>query len=376
MKKYHTHLCLVSAQSIPNITPVLDLSFRPTQVMLLVSPGMLENANHLQSVMQEVGVKVKQCKIDDAWEVDDIRDRVLALLPDDTDGIALNVTGGTKPMSIAAYEVFRGLGLPIFYVHPQKDRVIWMYPQSFDDFNIENRIKLPHFLKSYGVQIAEQPNRKALRGSLQTLSHTLVEHEKKFSTAFGTLNYLAYQANSTLKVALKDKKNWRELNELIDLFAGQGLLELQGDILQFNDEEARFFINGGWLEHHVFSVVQQLRKSGMAIHDMAQSLKVNRGDDVGNELDVAFLYENNLFLIECKTSQFKQGSGADVLYKLDSLTDDLGGLRAKSMLVSYQKISESVKNRAKNNHIQLCVGQDLHRLDQHLRRWMDRHVLA
>ena len=46
----------------------------------------------------------------------------------DLGNLALNVTAGTKIMSLAAYEVFRERGLPIFYVHPQKDLLIPLLP--------------------------------------------------------------------------------------------------------------------------------------------------------------------------------------------------------------------------------------------------------
>ena len=71
----------------------------------------------------------------------------------DAGTIALNATGGTKPMSIAAYEVFRTFGLPIFYVHPEQDRLIWMHPSGRPAVDLANRLDLEPFLRAHGASV-------------------------------------------------------------------------------------------------------------------------------------------------------------------------------------------------------------------------------
>jgi len=363
-----THLCLVSDQPTPNITPLLDSTFKPSKVILLTSPEKQVQAERLKQVIQSSGICVAIRPIDDAMDVEHIRSRVLELLEEHEDGIALNATGGTKPMSIAAYEVFRGLDLPIFYVHPEKDRVIWMHPDNRPAFDIEDRIHLPQFLQAHGVQ-SESMNRTAMSTQLRQLTSILIRDIDHFTKALGTLNYLAYQATSSLQADLpNDKRAWKPLRDLLDLFASEGLLEVAGHTVRFRDDEARFFVNGGWLEHHVFSGVQKIRTGNAHIHDLAQGLEVVRGE-VRNELDVAFLCDNRLHLIECKTKQFKQG-GSDVVYKLDALTDALGGLRARSMLVSFQTLGKADRNRARQAGILVCEGRNIQRLDEVIRHWI------
>ncbi len=67
--------------------------------------------------------------------------------------------------------------------------------------------------------------------------------------------------------------------------------------------------------------------------------------------------------------QFKQ-DGADVVYKLDALTDALGGLRARSMLVSFQVIGKADKSRAEQAHIKVCAGRHIQRLDEMIANWI------
>ncbi len=129
-----THLCLVSAQATPNLTPVLNPETAPKRVILLVSQDMRQRADWLEAILRPRGIGVEQWPIDDAWDVEHIQLRVLEFLERETSllesrDIALNATGGTKPMSIAAYEAFRAYDLPIFYVHPERDRLTLAAPK-------------------------------------------------------------------------------------------------------------------------------------------------------------------------------------------------------------------------------------------------------
>jgi len=68
--KLRCHLCLVSDQPTPNITPVLDASFKPQQVILLTSPEKQQQAERLKQAMQPSGVRVSLWPIDDAMDID------------------------------------------------------------------------------------------------------------------------------------------------------------------------------------------------------------------------------------------------------------------------------------------------------------------
>ncbi len=75
------------------------------------------------------------------------------------------------------------------------------------------------------------------------------------------------------------------------------------------------------------------------IHDIAPNINVvlNRdGKIIPNELDAAFRRNNRLHIVEWKTRQFKgtgeDTPGAEALYKLDTLGDLMGGLKARACL--------------------------------------------
>ena len=121
--------------------------------------------------------------------------------------------------------------------------------------------------------------------------------------------------------------------------------------------------------------MRQLRRhSDSHIQDIARSVEIERkvaGNAVPNELDVVFLADNRLHLIECKTRQFKgegeDSPGAEAIYKLDTLADLTGGLQARAMLVSYRDMSGHDRNRARDLGIAVCAGGQLRHLERHLR---------
>ena len=377
----NVHLVLISAQAVPNITPILDERFRPSEVVMLVSKDMEQRANQLERIYRPRGIKVSRWPVDDPWDVEHIRNRVMELLDEyEQHGIALNATGGTKPMSIAAYEVFRTFDKPIFYIHPERDRLIWMHPGDRETVDLADRIKLREYLIAYGAHEVNEIHKGGVSSAVRALSAELIDHIDTYAPALSSLNWYAASADNR---QLRSQELGRELKgnpafwELLERFKEAGLLRHDENRLFFEDEDARFIVNGGWLELHAYACCLNLKKA-LGIQDVAQSVKVVRqqgSNKVSNELDVALLQDNRLYLLECKTKGFsgndrKHDEGADVLYKLDSLRDLLGGLQAKAMLVSFKQLKKHHRHRAKELKIEYCCHQDLKFLEEKIGLWL------
>ncbi len=380
-----THLCLVSAQPTPNLTPLLDPGLAPRRVILLVSPDMSRRADWLEAVLKPRGIAVERWPIEDAWDVEHIQLRVLELLERESElivprAIALNATGGTKPMSIAAYEAFRAYDLPIFYVHPERDRLIWLHPADRPAVDIANRVRLDAFLAAHGARV-EASVADPIAAPRRDLNNWLIAKVHRLARPLGTLNWLANSAEGSLvsRPLEPNQLHDPELGELIDRFAEVGLLRWDGTRLHFRDEDARFAVNGGWLEEHVFTVLADLKREDRRIQDLARAVDITRRDardhQVKNELDVAALVENRLYLLECKTRGWREdgpidGPGAEALYRLDTLADLLGGLQARAMLVSYLDLPAHTLRRAADLRIGVCAGARLPELRQRLVEWV------
>lgn len=117
MPPYDTHFCLVCAQATPNLLPLLGEAWRPRRVVLSCSAQMKVAAHNLHDVIRTKGggIVVDLLDLPDAYDYAALSDAFLNYLAEHADdNIALNVTGGTKLMAVAAQEVFRSERQPVF----------------------------------------------------------------------------------------------------------------------------------------------------------------------------------------------------------------------------------------------------------------------
>ncbi|MGB1256210.1 MAG: Card1-like endonuclease domain-containing protein [Thiolinea sp.] len=374
------HLCLVSEEAAPNLTPLLDQNTRPKEVILLFAGDTRHYADWLEQVIKQAsGVKVSRWMLQSRWRIEHIQDKVLELLVRyEGQSIALNATCGTRPMSMAAYEAFRAFEKPIFYVHPRHDQLVWMYPRGLERHQLADRIKMTNFVIAYGGQVLEKGNRSVPR-AYRAFAQELIANIRHYSHALGALNWFANTAEKDLRS--KPIERWhlesRPFVELLERIRDLDLAQAHGKQLIFRDEEARFFANGGWLEQYVYATVNSLKKQIPAIQDSVQGLVVERGEQVRNEIDVAFLADNKLHVIECKAKKFKKGNsktGAETLYKLDTVADMIGGMQARAMLVSYRPLREVDLRRAREMGIEVLQEKELQNLRSHLETWILNYI--
>ncbi|HFE39494.1 MAG TPA: DUF1887 family protein [Gammaproteobacteria bacterium] len=376
--KIQTHLYLISAQATPNLTPALDKTLTPKRIIFLVSPDMQKNAQWLEQTLKPRGIKITYWEIAHAFDIEYLQHRIMELLEAETDqskSIALNATGGTKPMSIAAYEVFRAYDLPIFYIHPEHDRLIWLHPREQPAIELADRIRLEAFLQAHGAQV-QSIERNPVASKPHEATRKIIQGIHHYTKALGTINWLASTARNSLVSKPLDQKQrgQKELTELINLFTETGLIHLVGHRIHFHDEESRFYVNGGWIEGYVFSLITKMRSRHPEIQDVARSINVLRSTtrgEVPNEIDIALLVNNRLCIIECKTRKWQGAStGANAIYRLETLKDLLGGLQAKAMLISYVDLPKYDKQRADDLNIQICAGTGILNLRSQLEKWI------
>lgn len=364
------HLYLVSNLATPNISPALDSVTRPDKVVLMVSADMRNQAELLSRVLSEAsGVQLQNWAIEDPWDIEHIITRTMELLEQFQDHrFILNATGGTKPMSIGAFQAFQAYDLPAFYVHPEDDRLIWLHPREHPAHQLADRVKLPHFLLAHGSKVIDQ-GQVGVLPQYREFAHYLIDNLDYFSHAISTLNWYAANSNEHHSPELElNHQHWDALNDLIDRLETIGILSYKSQRLWFKSSDDKHFANGGWLEQHVYAELLQIRQEISEIQDLAQSMtvvRVRQGETIENELDVACLCNNHLYVIECKTRHLDRKSSqvaTDTIYKIDSLKEKLGGIYGQGMIVSYKSMSAPDKHRAADLGIEICDGQNLQNL--------------
>lgn len=374
-----THICLVSKQATPSLLPAIDAVLRPERMVLVVSPDMKNEAAALEGVLKRRGIRTELLHINDAYAYPHIEDTLLDWLTKqaDTDEIMLNVTGGTKLMAMAAQSVFTIAKRPIYYINADTDGVLMLGRRDYEH-KLQARIGVRDYLEVHGYRLAknlEQPN---IDARLRDLSERLVDHVKSGGSSLGQINWLAQQAKNSLRSPeLSDRqRDSIELREMMALFEDADVFKREKNILKFPDENNRQFANGGWLEYHLYRALMDLAPE-MGIVEPCMNLHIVAPDGkTKNEIDVAFMHNNRLCIIEAKAGNLANPGvtgdekSTEALYKLESLLK-LGGLRTKAMLVEYRGLLTAAdKTRAATSHIQLMTGTQLKQAKGQLRAWL------
>ena len=375
--KFDTHLCLVSSQATPNLAPALDPNFQPRRVVLAVSPEMQERADWLAAVFKERGASVELLEISDPYDYNHCWDCFTDWIAEQPGNVALNVTGGTKIMAMAAQDVFREEKKPVFYVNVENDQVIRLDVRG-TPFTLPTRIKLSQYLKAHGYAVLKKPVKPDITKNTRDFVERLAYDSERLGKALGTLNWLSQQAKNTLTSPPLEGRDIKSeaLDELIGRFSHEGKLDLVDNKLVFPDENARQFVNGGWLEYLIYQSLVQLAPE-LGIGDYAIGMEVLAPDGkTRNELDAACLQRNTLHIIECKsanlllTGKTGEASGTDALYKLDALRR-MGGSRTKAMLVDFRGSLHDVdKRRAAQMNLRVVAGSQLRDLRGALKAWL------
>lgn len=376
-----THLCLISGQAAPNLTPMLDKDFKPKKVIMLVTPSMKQAAEWLKAVLLSRGIKTEFWSIDDPWNIDNIQKRIEELIKLYPTDICLNTTGGTKIMAMAAYFVFYSNNLPVYYLSIRDNQILWLYhPEGKkDNLTINPKLTIEILLNVYGFSV-QSLEKKPVSKKDRKASEQVVNKAGQLQDALKVLNRLALSASKDL-VSYPIDQDSKEFQELIKIFIEAEHLEYKNDCLHFPNEESRAFVNGVWLEHHLFSQVIKLQSQGIiknaAMQVMVQPFKDKGTDNNKNEIDVVFLANDTLHLIECKTKNFREEKKQEVdevINKLNSLKR-FGGLTTKGMLVSYQPIRPADLERAKTLGIATVNNTELKILSNKIQEWINQKRL-
>lgn len=380
----HIHLCLVSQQSAPNLLPALDPALKPEKIVLIVTAKMQRQAANLSAVLKENAIQTELLRLGNEQDFHHIENELLELAARlEAHTVTLNITGGTKLMSIAAQSVAQASGWRMFYVDADTDRVIWLGHDKTPPHPLKEQLKLRHYLRSYGFELTSKPNRSQASAAEQQLSQTLAQQAGSLESALSTLNALAQDCENrrALNVVMSAwQRDSRSLDVLLRYFEEAKALTVVGDRIQFASEAARDFVKGGWLELHSIQAVHQVT-GALGIRDKALGLEViDTNTQTRNELDIAFMARNRLFVIECKTARIDKPQGPsdkplppkanDTLFKLAENCRRIGGLGTRGMLVSYRRLNEPELKLAKALGIEVVAGADIARLPEKIKHWV------
>jgi len=379
-------LCMATKQNPVNTLPLELPNIRPDLVCVAITGTMEEQGSELISQIQALGIRTERL---DVPNENSLR-ALLQLFEDWLESridyeIYVNLTGGTKLMSLAAYQVFSSYGFRCFYQilknnqTLQSNQIIWLDDESVVS-GIGEKISLERYLASYQFKITQ-------RERVQEIPEVHIQYAeeifKRLKTNYESCSRTMTKLNGICaeKINASDRENFiknltTDESGFIDHLAHEtGLFTLFADKIEYanNDDSIRKLIAGGWLE--VLTTIKireatQTRDLSMNVSFEKSTKRV--GTASRNELDVMAMVGAALYIVECKTVNWEGRTPIkpeDSIYKLSALSD-IGGLNTKSAFVSLVEISETAKTRAAENNIELICGKSIIELPSRLRRWI------
>jgi hypothetical protein len=309
-------ILLISEQTLPNCIFIKELGQRAIDIdkYIFISTKKMEEQGRSKWIKLSLDLDNKKCE---TWiiEAESFPDAALVLTEKitnilDTAKIYLNLTGGTKMMSIAAFQCFvNHRGLSAFYM-PLGGKILQeIYPNS-NESPITAKVNLNEYLLTYGFSFVS----------------TVPEKPETFTQNF----FKKVQIRNGIENVHEVKKYYQ---------------------IGFTADEKQYY-TGGWWEEFLYSFIKQelkLNKKEIALNLKLKHLNTNSHTDSDTEIDVAFVFENMLYIIECKVYVTKIDSRKIniSLYKLGAIQTTLG-LHSKCFLMTPSRkdtISSGTLNR-------------------------------
>lgn len=372
-------LCLLSDQHVPNLLSVHH--FRPDRLVLVETTAMRKRgvaANFLRA-LQLGGLDYgDRCDIE-SLDAEDNLDAVRTVLRRAFGNYPLaewiaNVTGGTKPMSIAAFEFFKATAGRVVYTNFMRPNIL-LALDSTNEETCEYKLSIKEFLAGYGFESRKADNK-------------LREAEERARTWAPCARVIAKYASSQGILPLSDQERDSARKKGWDIEPGQLKLASQ-DVtstvrdafsLQGNgtgeslygrvNKYAADFLTGGWLEVYVWDLLTR-HADAFGVWDVRLGLEVGRqGDTSGNDFDVAFMRDYGLAMVECKSGSQDHDPGSDILYRVEAVTRQFRALRVRSYLATTGdnildpsgNIKTSVRNRASIYNCRVVTAAEIRQI--------------
>lgn len=303
-----TIVSILSDHLLPNFLFIKEMEGQYSDLLFVSTPQMemQEKAMHLEVALGRKEGSVRRIVVAN----DNYKEILDALHAEQLSGsveYVVNITGGTKTMSLAVHEYFCQFNASFVYVPIGKN--------SYYDFSTDQTHSL-----DYRVSLNE----------------------------YFTLYGLAYDYdNGLICGAQKPFKLFNE-QKMSNFYLTEELRYAQ----KAPRPELRRYLGGEWFEEYTYLRIK--RDFKLRDEDIAKSVKICRLSSTSNdnELDVVFVKDNALYVIECKVSMTGYGKEPksvvdEYLYKLAAISKDFG-LRVNSYIFTLHQMWRFAKATQEN----------------------------
>jgi len=310
---------IISEHLIPNYHLYMHLNSNIDK-LLFITTDKMEETGYTTFLKTIVG---NDKQIESIY-LDDFRDfkKITTNLEDSdkiepSDKFIVNITGGTKVISLAVFNHFKKLDSEIYYVAIGTNSCQKIFPEQTNPEIFKHKLSLDEYLSLYGFTIEKSNN---------------LEKDPKFT-------------NSLFEKVKSKDFNSLSVAEIRDAFNKKFTKTVPKDSVYYT---------GLWFEEYMYSLIKDklnLNNSQIALNVKVKQHRSQQNQNNDNEFDVMFVTNNKLYVVECKSSIGKKSEHKknleSFLYKLAAEIKDMG-LQVTPLLAvtGYPENHKSIINRA------------------------------
>lgn len=316
-------VALVSEQTIPNVQFLkwFYTKEQKTVDVLFVSTNQMEKVKKAECIKEAVNFEAKIINKSSVIEVNanslhDTQSKLKSALNKiENTRIVFNITGGTKLMSIAAYELAKEMESCEIFYQPIKSDLQQLFP-NYEKFPVNETVSLKETFIANGIEYSMSNDCVKNYDFNKDVYERLIEPNRDILTSIVCLQSQQwikdlYKKNGVLDFTKIDDNDYlkNKLSKLNTANVCRLLSDFDFDPKSISAKEI-FYLAGGWYEEYVYQKI--LETYNIEKKNIALNVSIKTGNDL-NELDVVFVDRNNVLrIIECKS--FAEGSKVKMFY--------------------------------------------------------------
>lgn len=315
---------IISDQAVPNLLFIRQFA-QADSFYYFISSKEMEEKNATNNLIAALNLANNRCHIIqiDANDALVIFDQLKAYsFPKDA-LFLVNLTGGNKLMSQMVFQHFLDFDSRMLYSPIDSDQYQQLYPEILSmPKDPEIKLSLEQYLYAYGFEIT------------------------------GDMPY--YKGNP---------KPTALFRKVLEAGGAGNVPEISRAVAQDYKESDKNYLTGGWFEFYCYQFFQRNFRLGESQIGCSVGIKrvgsitVNEHD---NEFDLMFVYQNNLYVFECKvysSPNYSKEKYQIPMYKLASLTQKFG-LKCKKYLAILAEPPASKENLDQLEQLRSNLGID------------------
>ena len=274
----------------------------------------------------------------------------------------VNLAGGTRYMALSVQHVFSNYNAKFYYIQTHENLVVkTIFDNSIFDnddevYPIKYRLNLDEYFRVYGLshdldrpktfisdeQQAQQMFELFSKGKLYSSDYKVLDilREKYRNWKYIDINEIEHAVSDTM-VPIPNLSRFLNFIKFVPSKNG------------FLIREEIEYLTGGWFEEYVYYLI----KDNVMPDDIAIGVHIDGVTEIkhNNELDVCFIKNNQLYVIECKSGIKSDSMFNEIVYKVSALKEVLLGLDCHSYIFSLKKDpTGDLKKIAKYMDVTFC----------------------